>query len=137
MYGILVRLEASGWLTIRLDHATERATPPRRFYRLTDYGAREAADAVARTEGASPYTRLATDRAGSTDITRCRQSLLDRPVRSRRVDQDPDRPTVDSHTTALILRDQDLLFLCHVCAIFAILNHVSAAQIDEVGRAGL
>lgn len=50
MYGILIRLEGWGWLTNRLEHATDRAIPPRRYYRLTDYGAQEAPRALARAE---------------------------------------------------------------------------------------
>ncbi len=53
MYGILVRLEHWGWLTNRLEHATDRATPPRRYYRLTEYGAEEAPRALARAEARS------------------------------------------------------------------------------------
>jgi PadR family transcriptional regulator PadR len=53
MYGILVRLEQRGWLTHRLEHGSDRATPPRRYYRLTDEGAeqaRAALDGVRRRE---------------------------------------------------------------------------------------
>ena len=39
MYGILVRLEDWGWLENRLDYLPDRATPPRRYYRLTSDGA--------------------------------------------------------------------------------------------------
>jgi DNA-binding PadR family transcriptional regulator len=46
MYGILVRLEDWGWLENRLDYSADRATPPRRYYRLTREGAQRAAAAV-------------------------------------------------------------------------------------------
>lgn len=59
MYGILVRLESWGWLTNRLEHATDRATPPRRYYRLTEEGAQAAPRALARAEaGRHGPTRL-------------------------------------------------------------------------------
>jgi PadR family transcriptional regulator, regulatory protein PadR len=47
MYGILVRLEQWGWLANRLEHASDRATPPRRYYRLTEEGAEQARAALA------------------------------------------------------------------------------------------
>lgn len=50
MYGILIRLERWGWLTNRLEYAPDRASPPRRYYRLTGYGAQEATRALARAE---------------------------------------------------------------------------------------
>lgn len=46
MYGILVRLEDWGWLENRLEHSPDRATPPRRYYRLTRDGAQRAQAAV-------------------------------------------------------------------------------------------
>jgi PadR family transcriptional regulator, regulatory protein PadR len=46
MYGILVRLEGWGWLENRLDYLPDRATPPRRYYRLTSVGAERAREAV-------------------------------------------------------------------------------------------
>jgi hypothetical protein len=57
-------------------------------------------------------------------------------IPSSTVPSDPEEPiktgptTVDSNATASILLDQDLLFLCHVCAISAILNRISPGQID-------
>jgi PadR family transcriptional regulator PadR len=59
MYGILVRLEQWGWLTNRLEHATDRATPPRRYYRLTDEGAERARTAL-QEAAQRDYSRRAT-----------------------------------------------------------------------------
>jgi PadR family transcriptional regulator, regulatory protein PadR len=50
MYGILVRLEDWGWLENRLDYVADRATPPRRYYRLTSDGAERARAAVEQAE---------------------------------------------------------------------------------------
>jgi PadR family transcriptional regulator len=47
MYGILVRLEDWGWLENRLEYSPGRATPPRRYYRLTSDGAERAREAIA------------------------------------------------------------------------------------------
>jgi hypothetical protein len=46
MYGILARLEDWGWLDNRLDYYADRATPPRRYYRLTSDGTEQARAAV-------------------------------------------------------------------------------------------
>jgi PadR family transcriptional regulator, regulatory protein PadR len=50
MYGILVRLEDWGWLKNRLDYLPDRATPPRRYYRLTSDGVERARAAVEQAE---------------------------------------------------------------------------------------
>ena len=50
MYGILVRLEDWGWLENRLDYVADRATHPRRYYRLTSDGAVRAREAVEQAE---------------------------------------------------------------------------------------
>ncbi len=50
MYGILVRLEDWAWLENRLDYVADRATHPRRYYRLTSDGAERARAAVEQAE---------------------------------------------------------------------------------------
>lgn len=66
MYGILVRLEGWGWLTDRLEHAIDRATPPRRYYRLTEEGAEAAPHALARAEASRRgATRLSPAAGGA------------------------------------------------------------------------
>ena len=55
MYGILLRLEDWGWVESRIDYPTERAAPPRRYYRLTPDGAARAHAAL--THAARTRTR--------------------------------------------------------------------------------
>ena len=59
MYGILVRLEGWGWVESRVDHPVDRATPPRRYYRLTPDGAARAEAAL--TSAACGRSRRAND----------------------------------------------------------------------------
>lgn len=50
LYGILERLESWGWLESRLEYPVDRATPPRRYYRLTRDGAGRAHTALGDVE---------------------------------------------------------------------------------------
>lgn len=83
IYGILARLEDWGWLDNRLDYYPDRATPPRRYYRLTSDGTERARAAVDRPISArsmsSPHRTLPMKLAS---ILRGYPDHLDRVSRS-------------------------------------------------------
>lgn len=59
VYPILDRLETLGWITSSWEEANERSGPRRRYIRLTDDGAVQAAQVVRTARSRAPRTETA------------------------------------------------------------------------------
>ncbi len=66
VYPILDRLETLGWITSSWEEANERSGPRRRYIRLTDDGAVQAAQVVRAARSRAPRTETARAQTART-----------------------------------------------------------------------
>jgi DNA-binding MarR family transcriptional regulator len=66
VYPILDRLETLGWITSSWEEANERSGPRRRYIRLTDDGAVQAAQVVRTARSRAPRTEMARTQTART-----------------------------------------------------------------------